>query len=52
MQSQKAKCTIKKEIQPFGMKNPLYTSSLFDEWGAPESHCPVISIFKTDENYE
>ena len=34
------------------MKNPLYTSSLLDEWGAPESHCPVISIFETDGNYE
>jgi hypothetical protein len=34
------------------MKNPLYTSSLLDEWGAPESHCPVISIFETDGNHE
>jgi hypothetical protein len=34
------------------MKNPLYTSSLLDEWGAPESHCPVISIFETNRNYE
>jgi hypothetical protein len=34
------------------MKNPLYTSSLLDEWGAPESHCPIISTFDTDGNYE
>src|SRR6266566_517680 len=34
------------------MKNPSYTSSLLEEWGAPESHCPVISIFETDGNYE
>jgi hypothetical protein len=34
------------------MKTPLYTSSLLDERGAPESHCPVISIFETDGSYE
>lgn len=34
------------------MKNPLYTSSLLDERGAPECHCPVMSIFKANGGHE
>ena len=30
------------ETVPFGMKKPLYTSSLFNEWGTPISHIYVI----------
>src|ERR1700733_41940 len=32
------------ETIPFGMKKPLYTSSLVDEWGRPKSHLLVIPI--------